>query len=1003
MFRSKVEKIRDKINRLGKDKSKLNETLDKADDVLETSSEFDIDFDKEFGSKREPSKVKLAKEFAQTTQTEFVKKLTDKLSDQLIPEEYKTGYSELKNTFSTFKYELDTGLDSIKRETVPLFKMLNKVLPKRIEYFDKLADRFSPNVVRERTKEEIQNEQIKNVLTSIFERQESVAQIKDTKDDVTKTAQLSISKLNQETLTSIDNSINDIKNFTVNISKEYYRKSLELQLRSYFIQKEQLEEFKKFTMASVSQFDSIVKNTGLPEVVKISRMERIEDITKDKIMQGIHNKLFGKGSYFDMVRERLTGNIKEKLSGIRSNLSTASSMSSMVSGLSDNQELGGKSSFISSFLASVLGDKIADALSKRLGASNIADIKSSPVVESGRLGISGFLSSPGLYVNRLRDYFSKKEADVSGDTSVGSFFKKKLFGLGRGVADILSPEPLATPTTIRESLSSLTSPAIFDRKVYKSITEIIPLYLSKILHENTTLTEAYITSNKQTLSQFERPVQKVYNPITRKLTTQSELLTNVQSDITGQGQDYTQSLLLNMFTTNLQNPIIKSNKKSNEFSKQVENKKTLDELSAYTKMALSKGIKVKTFEDLVKFSQTDPDARSKLSSLYNLKKLFNSYSELEDQSKEQIDVAYTKAKETAEVDYPVVPVTMLLEFLTRYVKPYPVFPKEGIKAIAKALSHFIFQKRTDLTPDDIISLSAFTKVQKDDFERVKDIVVYMSKAVDEVLKKGGYKEKTALYFYLSVINKAVREKVVIPDNAFQIAKEFNPELEPYKAANVFEKNFVSNITTEYVDPSRLYSGLKDQNEDILFTQPKSSFKDDLKDLGKKVKDTTKQTAKTVKEDITKFSITTKARVTAFYSKVSKQLTGIKNDFNEYYTTIKETEDSDIDALVTTTGYLFSKVSSKVDEVKESLTTAHQEQINYISSKVSSVKQSEYITNITNKSKEAQVKLDVFKKAVDSIRTKMTYRLKEAPDIVTKRKVIFESLTELKTTVYNLTQ
>jgi len=126
LFRGRENGKEEQIEKKKKESIKSEEDsfendLDKIDSF--TDEDFNFDFDDDFGKPREPSKVELAKEFTKSSATDFASTLVKKTSEKLLPEEYQTAYSELTDTFSSVKYELDTGLDSLKRNTVPLFRM----------------------------------------------------------------------------------------------------------------------------------------------------------------------------------------------------------------------------------------------------------------------------------------------------------------------------------------------------------------------------------------------------------------------------------------------------------------------------------------------------------------------------------------------------------------------------------------------------------------------------------------------------------------------------------------------------------------------------------------------------------------------------------------------------------------------------------------------------------------------------------------------------------------
>ena len=100
-------------------------------------------------------------------------------------------------------------------------------------------------------------------------------------------------KSNFSMLNSISMSANRLVQYNDKINVLYQKKSLELQLRSYYTQVDTLENTKRFFEIFKNQNDAIVKNTALPEYVKITTSESAKQMLRNKFMGGVGNAMFG--------------------------------------------------------------------------------------------------------------------------------------------------------------------------------------------------------------------------------------------------------------------------------------------------------------------------------------------------------------------------------------------------------------------------------------------------------------------------------------------------------------------------------------------------------------------------------------------------------------------------------------------------------------------------------------------------------------------------------------
>ena len=144
--------------------------------------------------------------------------------------------------------------------------------------------------------------------------------------------------------------VNTLKhvNYQESITLNYQRKSIELMTRMFFTGHYQLEETKRFNAVMDSKLNALVKNTGLPDFVKMRLSESYGELLRNKFIGNINDGLFGGSSNYvnkiaSEMRKAGFGWVKERLSGIGDAMDMASMGADMLdSGMGmDAREMAG--------------------------------------------------------------------------------------------------------------------------------------------------------------------------------------------------------------------------------------------------------------------------------------------------------------------------------------------------------------------------------------------------------------------------------------------------------------------------------------------------------------------------------------------------------------------------------------------------------------------------------------------------------------------------------------
>ena len=376
-----------------KKKSKTGpDKLDDLDDLNFDDMDFgdleDID-----ESSRKPTKAGVAKELGKQAGSGFLDSLAKETAKRSLPSEYEHNYTEAmeykdlaNEVFSRNKEKIDSSLFKLTRE-------VQKILPFKIKAMDNYIERKKAELESDisQSEEAARNASIESSISSIFDKQlelqKDLEAKAEAKDEVDRKERFVSTKLNIDRLTSIDNSISNLTAFTLQISKEYYRKSLELQYKSYFIQSDMLKTMKDSYKAFSLQFDGIVKNTGLPDFVKLRNTERLSEVVRTQTIQNVYQNLFSNNKYVTDIKKRMSGYIDTKVNEQLERVNALTDQLSMINATSDSP--GSGLGVVGGALSSMFGSAIGEAVSKRIspiikerGFSNLIDlfISSSKIV-----------------------------------------------------------------------------------------------------------------------------------------------------------------------------------------------------------------------------------------------------------------------------------------------------------------------------------------------------------------------------------------------------------------------------------------------------------------------------------------------------------------------------------------------------------------------------------------------------------------------------------------------
>lgn len=500
-------------------------TTNSKDDVdlddLNIDDDFDFDFEdskiKDNGSpitKNTKSALSGFKEslFSYPQSHEELTKLVNKLLPSTYGEVTETStlinkkYNEVLNKSTEQLKTLKPMLKNISRKLASSgSEYLPKKLLEQLEQFGKQDNGYSYQDYQEDSK----NATIALALSNIFGKKEKAEQARY-QDNENKNLQRDLVNFNfnNQSLSQLDSirqSVQSLQQYQDNILINYQRKSLELQIKQLSISSDTLRFMKTQHYDLINELKSIKINTGLPDFVKMSKTNSFKELLRNKFIDKFQTSLFKAGnSFIPALIENIGNNVISGvdlfsqaamfgLSGLDSGLDSAESYKANI----NPYFTGGK------FVGDWVRSKTLNKLSNKIN-------KSSKINKFNKL-----MSGAGIWINNseanVRDLINKEYDYIfsfNDDWEDDSYSDHKSSGLKRNLKKL---NPLKKGSLLRsgllalleqsfyqtsnnrsnsfqkDNLTSLSRQSILTGRVNKSITEVLPGYLARILKEITIL------------------------------------------------------------------------------------------------------------------------------------------------------------------------------------------------------------------------------------------------------------------------------------------------------------------------------------------------------------------------------------------------------------------------------------------------------------------------------------------------------------------------------------
>lgn len=387
----------------------------------------------------------------------------------------------IKSLYDTTAKEMKPMLNDMKRSTQKILPTIEKGMPQALtkrlrKWAETTEDKAGHAAQSESDRREAEiNAQVANVFAANADQDQKDRAVDKADERIRDGINHARHGQSLDAMGGIGTGVMRLNAFNDKYNAPFLRKSLELQFRSYFLAMDAFGEQKKQNAVTTKELEEIKKNTGLPDYVKLQSKEYLAQVMRNKFIDNVGDTLFGKRrDFIRNIGKKIVSRGAEKVGNITSGVRSAMGSVDSLAELAEMQkEFGGPGA--AELGGNILGAAGADSLIDRAGKHLNKHLrKNDNVVKRG---------------NKLQ-YFTENLPQIAG-TAANGYAGDDLpiiGGLVRFLKDLTKDELRGPSQALQsDSLANLQNPDVFGRRTNKSITEVIPGYLARILREVTSL------------------------------------------------------------------------------------------------------------------------------------------------------------------------------------------------------------------------------------------------------------------------------------------------------------------------------------------------------------------------------------------------------------------------------------------------------------------------------------------------------------------------------------
>lgn len=396
-----------------------------------------------------------------------------------LPEGYTAAFDVVSQTRAAaqswkqdFKDEVKPVLDKAKKTAnLALPKMEGKLPPRVFDKIRKWAEGVDESQFMEKSQRERDGEDVRGVVDSVFgqyiadqeeKRTKEREHFEDVRQSLREIKEDRVSQTYNEHLAAIRSHGERMVNYQDQVTINFQRKMIDISYWGLITSRKQLDVLEQMRAMQTNAYQSIIKNTALPEVVKVHNTELLGQSIKEKFIGTVTDPM---SRSFSTIGTKLMDRTKGKMREFASQLGTRVGNLNEILSQPGDMSAGDKVRTAGNTVGSGASHILAPLLGKFAGKG----IKGNEKIQ----GISDLIMNT---VDNAPQYYQQM---VKANGSSGHW----LLDMMRDFTDMNQDAWSRNRVVQSSAVKSLDDAAVFNMHARRTITDVIPGWLGRIHNE----------------------------------------------------------------------------------------------------------------------------------------------------------------------------------------------------------------------------------------------------------------------------------------------------------------------------------------------------------------------------------------------------------------------------------------------------------------------------------------------------------------------------------------
>lgn len=443
------------------------------------------------------------------------------IARKALPYSVSSEVDSVDNMVKGVKKAFEENIEGLKHETGSLAKVIAGWMPQnsKLEKLFLSLDKKLSKEAETRETENKQAEQDREIQEGILSALGELTEKSHVDSLAQQAMQSKASATTNVLLQNIYAETHLLRHFTYDVTNKYFRKSLEIQYRSLFIQRELLEFTKYSAQAVNQQLETIVRNTALPDILKTRSAEFFKAEMAGKMRSTMIDTFYKQFNPLQDFSKNLSNRVTRMLKDFTQGIAGAKE-GLLAMNMFKDMDQNGEMAMMGMNKAYMIGSMFTDTI-KGVAADRLRPLlEKMPGLGRASYKLKNWTSDPRSFFANMQDRFT------------GNGFISRQLRKAAGIGVSLAGGPGSKRAEYgRYDLDEVRP---FDGRSHQALVKIIPGYLSRILAELTFIRKNTVKGSKDSEVEAARLTFDTHNDTFKTLATlKKDLDTRMKNQIEG--------------------------------------------------------------------------------------------------------------------------------------------------------------------------------------------------------------------------------------------------------------------------------------------------------------------------------------------------------------------------------------------------------------------------------------------------------------------------------------